>query len=118
MRVRPIEKESERGVSGTPLAVRQKEAPPPHKQDSTSFGICQVGLWCANSVGHAPILLHNCGICVKDGRKSHIPELEEVPLTGEVLGTVTTLPAKAGSFPEHARRDRPRYALAAPSGPG
>jgi len=31
---------------------------------------------------------------------------------------VTTLPAKAGSFPEHARRDRPRYALAAPSGPG
>jgi len=30
---------------------------------------------------------------------------------------VTTLPAKAGSFPEHARRDRPRYALAAPSGP-
>ena len=31
---------------------------------------------------------------------------------------VTTLPAKAGSFPEHARRNRPRYALAAPSGPG
>jgi|GEM_PF-5500117 len=30
---------------------------------------------------------------------------------------VTTLPAKAGSFPEHARRNRPRYALAAPSGP-
>ncbi len=31
---------------------------------------------------------------------------------------VTTLPAKAGNFPEHARRNRPRYALAAPSGPG
>jgi len=38
--------------------------------------------------------------------------------TVELMHQVTTLPAKAGSFPEHARRDRPRYALAAPSGPG
>jgi len=46
-------------------------------------------------------------------RRSEVARMKE-----RYNAAVTTLPAKAGSFPEHARRDRPRYALAAPSGPG
>ena len=45
-------------------------------------------------------------------------DLRDKKITALTGANVTTLPAKAGSFPEHARRNRPRYALAAPSGPG